>query len=157
MRFFNTAARRVMAHTLACTGAVPVSIQRPPCFSQANPRYVDAVVEVDVIRQSVDAGPAQRLALGEALPHRRQDLRVGPDLRMAGHAGMGGRNAGVLRDLDRRMAVTAIEAEAADVVLMAKRHRLRRDVSFLRIVTHHRHDPDEDQKKRDDTCSPRAG
>src|SRR5207302_10550281 len=92
--------------------------------------YVDAVVEVDVVGQGIDAGPAQRLALGEALPHRRQHLRVGPDLRMTGHAGMGRRDTGVLRYLDRSMAVTAIEAQPTDVVLMAERHRLRRGIPF---------------------------
>ena len=67
--------------------------------------------------------PAQRLPLCEALPYRRKDFRIGPDLRMAGHAGMGRRDAGILRHFDRRMAVTAIEAEPTDVVLMAERHR----------------------------------
>ncbi len=53
--------------------------------------HVDAVVEIDVIRQAVDPLPADRLVARETLPHGREHLRVGPDLRMAGHAGLGRR------------------------------------------------------------------
>ena len=95
---------------------------------------VDAVVEIDVIGQGVDCGPTQRLALGQALAHRCEDFGIGPDLRVASHAGMGRRDARILRDLHRGMAVPAIEAEAADVVLMAEWYWLRRDVSLLAVV-----------------------
>jgi hypothetical protein len=56
---------------------------------------------------------------------------------------MSRRDTGVLGNLDRRVAVTAIEAKPTDVVLMAQRHRLRWGVPFLTVVAHDRHDPDE--------------
>ena len=170
MRIKNLVIRTQMRRRIAVTGQTPAHIERrrlpgqrhvayrPVAFGAADAlRDMDAVVEVDVIRQGVDAGPAQRLALCEALPHRRENFRIGPDLRVAGHAGMGRRDARVLGNLDRRVAVTAIEAQAADVMLMAERYRLRRGVPFLAVVAHHRHDPDEDQKKRHATCRREQG
>ena len=47
---------------------------------------MDRVIEVDVVGQLVDAIPVQRLVFGQALAHRRQHRRAGPELRMAGHA-----------------------------------------------------------------------
>src|SRR5438874_13250643 len=76
---------------------------------------------------------------------------------MAGHAGMDRRDTGVLRNLDGRMAVTTIEAQPTDVVLMAEGYRLPRGVPFLIVIAHHRHDPDEDQEKRDATCRREQG
>jgi hypothetical protein len=47
---------------------------------------------------------------------------------MAGHAGFGRRDAGEGRMFDRVMAIAAIDAETADVMLMAEGYRLTRDV-----------------------------
>src|SRR4029079_13747499 len=47
---------------------------------------VDAVVEVDEVRQVVHAGPFERPVLAEAGAHRLEDRRVGPDLRGAGYS-----------------------------------------------------------------------
>ena len=69
-------------------------------------------------------GPVQRLVLGQALAHRRQHRGIGEELRMAGHAGGGRRHAGERRCLDRGVAIAAIDAEAADVMRVAERHRL---------------------------------
>ena len=43
---------------------------------------------------------------------------------MAGHAGLGRRHAGEGRRLDRGVAIAAVDADVADVVLVAERHRL---------------------------------
>src|SRR5690242_15470628 len=48
---------------------------------------VDAVVEMDKVRQAVHAHPLQRAVGLVALTHRREDVRAGPDLRVAVHAG----------------------------------------------------------------------
>ena len=85
---------------------------------------VDAVVEVDEVRQVVDALPLERRPVAEALPHRLQQRAVGPDLRVAGHAGLGRRDAGEGGLLHGGVAVAAVDAVVRDVVLVAERHRL---------------------------------
>ena len=61
--------------------------------------YVDTVIEVDKLGELIDAGPAQVAlfvfngsACLIALPYRIQQGAVRPDLGMAGHARVGGRN-----------------------------------------------------------------
>ena len=54
---------------------------------------MDAVIEEDKVGRVVDAVPAQRLIVRQALAYRRQHRRVLPDLRMARHAGFGGRHS----------------------------------------------------------------
>ena len=87
---------------------------------------VNAVIEINEIRQIVDPGPHQRLAAAETLAHRLQQRRSRPDLRVAVHAGFGRRNAGKAGSLDRSVAIAAIDAQARHVVLVAEGHRLRR-------------------------------
>ena len=100
--------------------------------------HVDAVVEIDVVRQVVDAGPAQRRAGGQALAHRRQHVRIGPELGVAGHAGVGRRIARRSGGLDRIVAVAAVDSELADMMAVAERHRLhRREVSPGHVVRAH--------------------
>src|SRR5207248_5844600 len=60
-----------------------------------------------------------------ALAHRFEERSIGPDLRMAIHAGSGGRNAGKAGDFDRGVTIAAINAQPRNVVLVAERHRLR--------------------------------
>ena len=86
--------------------------------------HVDAVVEVDEVGQVVHARPLQRLVVAEAGAHRLEDRRVRPDLRVAVHAGLGRRDAGERRRLDRRVAVAAVDAVVEHVVLVAELHRL---------------------------------
>jgi hypothetical protein len=68
---------------------------RPWQVSQPTPLlHVDAVIEVDEVREVVDADPLQRLVITEA---RADRLEVGagrPDLRVAVDARLGGRDAG---------------------------------------------------------------
>src|SRR4029077_4434150 len=86
--------------------------------------HVDAVVETDEVGQRVHARPGERLIVAVAGPHRFEHGAIDPDLRMAGHAGGGGRQPGERGLLDRRVAVAAIEPELADVMLVAERYRL---------------------------------
>ena len=62
----------------------------------------------------------------KTVPHRRKHGSVGPDLRMAVHAGLGGRNAGKARILNRGVAIAAIQPQAGGVMLMAEWDRLLR-------------------------------
>ncbi len=104
--------RHLVNRTMAGVAAYPFS-------------NVNAVVEIYIVRQLVDAGPFQRVSRAEAFADRLQIRRIGPNLRMAVHAGLSRRNAGEARSLNRCVTVAAIDAEAADVMLMTKRNWLR--------------------------------
>ena len=85
---------------------------------------VDAVIEIHEVRQIVDAHPVERLVVAEAGPHRLE-VRAGvPDLRVAVDAGLGRRNARRRRHFHRRVAIAALDADAADMMLVAELHRL---------------------------------
>ena len=51
--------------------------------------HVDAVIEEDKIRRLIHPIPAQWLIVGQAVADRREHRGIFPDLRMAGHAGLG--------------------------------------------------------------------
>ena len=87
-------------------------------------RYMDTMVEVNEVGKVVHSSPADRHAGLQTVAQRFQDIAVGPDLRVTVHAGRGGRYAGERRNFHRRVAVTAVDAQPGDVMLMAKRHRL---------------------------------
>src|SRR5205814_2048308 len=85
---------------------------------------VNAVVEVDELRQVVDAVPGDGLVGPPALAHRLQHGTVRPDLRVAVHAGARRRQPGEGGFLDGGVAVPAVDAQAGDMVLVTERHRL---------------------------------
>jgi len=85
---------------------------------------VDAVIEINEIRQVMDSRPFDRLARPEAFSHGRKVRAVRPKLRMAVHAGLGRGNTGKGGCLDSRMAIATIYSAIADVMLMAELHRL---------------------------------
>ena len=62
--------------------------------------------------------------VAQLVPNRLQQGCVGPDLRVAIHASLGRRNAGVARLLDGGVTVLALETQSHDVMLVAERHRL---------------------------------
>ena len=73
---------------------------------------VDAVVEVDVIGQVVDAVPLDAACPLRKLLATGASIGCRPDLRVAVHARRGRRDAAKRRVLDRRVAVAAIDAES---------------------------------------------
>ncbi len=85
---------------------------------------MNAVIEVDEVRKLVDARPLQRFAGAIAGAHGLEQLGIGPDLRMAVHAGLGGRNASEARGLHRSVTVATVDAQSGDMMLMAERDRL---------------------------------
>ena len=90
---------------------------------------VNAVIEIDEVRHGVDARPGNRLGIAVAGANRFEHGGVGPNLGVAGHASLGRRHSGGGRNFHRGVAVAAIQAQFADVMLVAERHRLRtRDV-----------------------------
>jgi hypothetical protein len=107
---------------------------------------VNAVVEEDVVRQIIGARPPERHARSITLPDRLQHFAVGPHLRMAVHARFGGRHAREAGLFHGCMAITAVKAQAADVMLMAERNRLRVDNATIRVVRrtlHHFEKPEQ--------------
>ena len=86
--------------------------------------HVNLVIEVDVVRQVVDADPVDGCSGRPALTNRLEELSVRPDLRMAVDAGLGGGDTGVARLLHGRVTVLALQAQTLDVVFVAKRNRL---------------------------------
>ena len=93
--------------------------------------HVDFVIEVNEVGQIVDLDPGYGFTRCPAGPHRLQQGCVGPDLRVAIHAGLGGGDARVAGLLHRGVTVLALQSQAHDVMLMAERHRLFCALSLL--------------------------
>lgn len=107
----------------------PMTIRAADSFCDVN-----AVIEIDVVRQVIHPCPFQRFPSGETFANRRQHWRVGPQLRMAGHARFSRWNPRKRRLLHRRVAVAAIYPVVGNMMLMAKWDRLlQRDIDLRRI------------------------
>ena len=85
---------------------------------------VNTVVKVDEIRQIVHAIPSDRPILAKAGAHGFKHVAVGPNLLVTVHARGSRWNPGKRADLDRGMAIPAIDTNAAGVMLMAEWDRL---------------------------------
>src|SRR5581483_9136947 len=103
---------------------------------------MNAVIEKHIVGQGINARPADRGVISQALTIRREHFCIGPDLRVTCHANRRRRHPGVGRSLNRRVAVAAVKAKATDVMLMAKWDRLLWCKSFLGVVSDHWNDPD---------------
>src|SRR5207302_1687710 len=138
---------------------------RPSTMTRRAPHafvHVDAVIEVDEFRKVVHPRPLQWPAGLEALAHGLEHRALGPDLRMAVHAGLGRRDPGEGRGFDRGVAVTAIEAFAAHVVLVAEGDRLLARGVRQGPVRGAAHDVDQpaqprDEEHRSEDAHPRDG
>jgi len=76
---------------------------------------MDGVIEINEIRQVMDLYPDDGFAAGGAIAHEGEARVVFEHLVMTVHTGGGRREIGVPGFFDGGMAVTAIEAELADV------------------------------------------
>jgi len=85
---------------------------------------VNAVVEINEVRKLVHPRPLQRLSGAVAGADWLEQLGVGPDLRVAVHAGLGRRNASEARSFDCGVAVAAVDAESGNVMLVAEGYGL---------------------------------
>ena len=85
---------------------------------------VNAVIEIRVFGQVVNAFPLDRFIVAKACTNRLEIRAVGPELAMAIHAGLRRRHSRGGSRLDRLMAISAIDAVIADVMFMAELHRL---------------------------------
>ncbi len=81
---------------------------------------MNAMVKPHKVRCLIHPAPAQRAAVRETFAHRR----LLPDLGMAGHACLRGRNASNRRPLHAGMAKPAIDSRSMLMMLIAQRHGL---------------------------------
>lgn len=86
--------------------------------------HMNAVVEVDELRQIMNARPPERLARTKARAHGFEHGAVRPDLRMTVHAGGRGRQSCEGVGFYGRVTIAAINAVVRDVMLMAEGHGL---------------------------------
>ena len=87
-------------------------------------RHVNTVVEVDEVRQVVDARPPDGPVLAKGRPHRLQRRAGPPDLRVAVHTRLHRRNVGEARFLHSGMTIPAVDPDSTDMVDVAERHGL---------------------------------
>src|SRR5215469_2077679 len=103
----NLVARAQESFRLAVTAKTPLHLQRGVVEHQGHAvdrpvtgvaahalGDMNAVIEIDEVREIVDPGPDQGFAAAEAFAHRLEQRRIDPDLAMAVHAGGGGGNPG---------------------------------------------------------------
>lgn len=86
--------------------------------------HMNAVVEINEPGKIMDPRPFQRLSSAPAISHRLEHRTGGPNLTVAIHTDLRGRNAGESRLLDRSMAIATIDAGVADVVFVAEGYGL---------------------------------
>src|SRR3954453_13074667 len=86
--------------------------------------YVDTVVEVHILGKVIDSRPLNGFAAPIAFPDRLERRAGRPHLRVAVHTGFGGGDIRESRVFNRRMAVAAINAQAANMMFVAEGYRL---------------------------------
>ena len=86
--------------------------------------HVNAVIEINEIRQIMHPRPRDRGIVAKARSNRLERRAGVPDLRMTVHASFGRRNIGEPRSLHRRMAVTTVQPHVTHMVGVAEWHRL---------------------------------
>lgn len=86
--------------------------------------YMYAMIEVDKIRQVVNACPFNGYIVSKTCPNRLEDGGLGPDLGVATHAGLGRRDTGKCSFFNRCVAVAAIDSHAGNMMLVAEGDRL---------------------------------
>jgi hypothetical protein len=85
---------------------------------------MNAVVEINIVRQAVHLIPANRLIGSKALAHRFQVPDIIEENRVAVHAGFGRWDPRKSRAFNTGVAIPAIDPVIPDVVLMAELDRL---------------------------------
>ena len=95
---------------------------------------MNTMIEIDKSGEVMNSGPLDRLTGAKTVPDRRQHGAVGPNLGMTVHAGFRRRYAGERTFLNRRMAVTAIDAVIANMMFVTERHGLAARHADLRDV-----------------------
>jgi len=85
---------------------------------------MDAVVEVNEIRQIIQSRPLHRFARLPAFQYRRKHRLISQYLRVTRHTRLGRRNAREIAGLNRGMTITTIDAVSRNMAGMAERNGL---------------------------------
>jgi len=110
-------------------------VHLPVTFDAANSFVdVDAVIEINVIRQIVNSGPLKWLIGSHAVPHWGEHGTLSEQLRMTIHAYFGWRDSREGRVFYARVAVATIEADIPDMMLVTEWHGLVTNHSDFRDV-----------------------
>ena len=104
--------------------------------------HVGGMIEVDELRQLVDALPANRSMVEPAFAYRRQTSGFLPDLAMAVHTDCGGRHPRVFRARDFIVAIDAVDPVVANMVAMVEGEATVK--RFFREADHIRLQPEND-------------
>ena len=86
--------------------------------------YVNAVIEIGVFRQIMNAFPFDGLIIAIAFANNLKIWTIRPYLAVTVHTGLRRRHTCRRRRLDRLVTITAIDTIVADVVLVAELNRL---------------------------------
>src|ERR1051325_9814154 len=148
---------------LAMTGEAPLHLERVhlpgerhaihaavAAFASDALREMDAVVEVHEVGKIVNAIPDDRLPRPVALAHRLEHSALVPDLAVAVHAHIGGRNPRECAVFHARVAVAAVDAVVRDVVLVTEHHGLRDGYAHTGRVRRPLEDRDTRERADDD-------
>lgn len=114
---------------------LPVTGHTSDAFSN-----VRTVIEIGVTGQVIDTYPLQGLARRKTIADGGQHRAILPDLRMAGHTDFGGGYSSEGGVLDRGVTVATVDAEVADMMLVAEGDRLCADNADASCVGSARHD-----------------
>ncbi len=85
---------------------------------------MNAVIEIDEIRQVVHAAPSDRLSSAPALAYGLQIGAVRPNLRVAVHTRFSWRDSGIRQFLDCGMTVATINRLVSGVMFVAELYGL---------------------------------
>ena len=97
------------------------------------PVHMGRVVIIDVIDRAMEPDPLNRLARLPTAPDRLKLRIIFLHLLMTRHAGLRVRHVGLRRDIDKAVAITAIDSQLGNVNIVGKRDRLNRLVADLGV------------------------
>src|SRR5665213_2611557 len=117
----QTPSHRKRRRLLHQRHAVHIAVARRAADSLG---HVNTVVEINIVGKLMDPTPVYRLILCQTVAYRRKHRCIGPDLRMARHAGFRRRDFGESGLLHGLVAIAAIQPEASDMMGVAERYRL---------------------------------
>lgn len=85
---------------------------------------MDAVIEENEVGKFVNSIPMNRFVVLETLPHRSEEICVGPQLGVTLHAYLSGGEAGRFAGFNRVVTKTAIDTKDLNMVLVTERNGL---------------------------------
>jgi hypothetical protein len=122
--------------------------------------HVNAVIEIDKVRQVINTLPLDRLACPPAFPNRLQIRTVSPDLGMAIHTSLGRRDSSKCEFFYTGVAVAAVDSVIAHVVLVTELNWLlarEKGLGVIRRSVEFKQHPDQNGGEKDSAENRRLG